>query len=65
MSAERGVCDGDAGSPLVVDTGNGIELVGLLSFSDPFEMGRPDVFTRLAAFEPWLTEQMGFDWEEV
>ncbi|KAI5642885.1 trypsin domain-containing protein [Phthorimaea operculella] len=49
---ERGMCNGDSGSPLVrVD--NGLQ-VGIVSWGVPCGRGAPDVFTRVSAYMDWI-----------
>lgn len=59
-------CVGDSGGPLTGGTGDGLRLVGLVSWgpqtcaedAPPLdEAGRPGVYTRLSAHEDFLTEQ--------
>lgn len=51
----KGSCQGDSGGPLVVQTGTGIEQVGIVSWGiGCAETGYPGVFTRVAEFSEWL-----------
>jgi hypothetical protein len=59
-------CVGDSGGPLTGGTGDGLRLVGLVSWGPQTcaedapaqdEAGRPGVYTRLSAYEEFLTEQ--------
>lgn len=47
---ERGLCHGDSGGPLVSD---GV-LIGAVSWGEPCATGRPDGFTRISSFLPWI-----------
>lgn len=51
---ERGVCNGDSGGPL---TSNGV-LIGAVCTADPCARGKPDIFTRLSSFVPWVLEHL-------
>lgn len=46
----HGACQGDSGGPLIVDG----YLHGITSWVIPCAVGRPDVFTRVASFLPWI-----------
>lgn len=53
-TGEFNICNGDAGSPLVVD---GV-LAGIVSFITDFgcEVGLPAVYTRVSSFVDWIKE---------
>lgn len=51
MQRGRGMCNYNAGSPLVIDNR---ELIGLVSFGHPCAVGRPDVFVRVSHFYSWI-----------
>lgn len=54
-SSGKGSCQGDSGGPLVIQTGTGIEQVGIVSWGiGCAEAGYPGVFTRVAEFSAWL-----------
>ncbi|XP_012135227.1 chymotrypsin-1-like [Megachile rotundata] len=49
----EGICDGDAGSPLVVKD----IQIGIVSFGTPCGVGKPDVYTRVSYFQSWIKQQ--------
>lgn len=49
-----GMCNGDYGGPLVW---NGT-LIGAVSWGKSCAVGRPDGFTRISYFAPWIFVQM-------
>jgi secreted trypsin-like serine protease len=59
-------CHGDSGGPLVVNDGTGFVQVGVVSLGDPdcVMQGLPGVYTRVAAFEPWLKRMTGISQDE-
>ena len=52
----EGACNGDSGGPLVV---NGVQ-VGVVSFGIPCGVGKPDVYTRVSSFGPWIRQQQTY-----
>jgi secreted trypsin-like serine protease len=58
-------CHGDSGGPLVVNDGTGFVQVGVVSLGDPdcVVEGLPGIYTRVAAFEPWLKRMTGINQE--
>ncbi|GLV42438.1 hypothetical protein CBL_03175 [Carabus blaptoides fortunei] len=48
----EGACEGDSGSPLVYMN----RLVGIASYGRQCAIGKPDVFTKVSAYIPWITE---------
>lgn len=53
----RGICSGDAGSPLVIERADGYLLIGVGSFHAPdCTVGLPSVFTRLTNFAGWIAQ---------
>lgn len=51
-----GVCDGDSGSPLVIDG----KLVGIATWTiTPCGYGDPSAFTRISPFLDWIHEKTG------
>lgn len=51
----RGMCYGDSGGPLV----DGNRLIGLVSWCVDYAIGRPDVFTRISSYVPWIIDNTG------
>jgi secreted trypsin-like serine protease len=52
----RGSCQGDSGGPLIVNTGSGVQQVGIVSFGfGCAEAGFPGVFTRVSEFKDWIS----------
>lgn len=51
---EQGICLGDTGGPLVQDD----VLVGIASWEYPCGTGKPDGFTRVSSFLPWILEHL-------
>lgn len=52
----KGSCQGDSGGPLVVNTGSGIQQVGIVSWGfGCAEAGYPGVYTRVAEFTDWIS----------
>ncbi|XP_076394333.1 transmembrane protease serine 9 [Megachile rotundata] len=52
----EGACNGDSGGPLVV---NNVQ-VGVVSFGIPCGVGKPDVYTRVSSFIPWIKQQQTY-----
>ncbi|XP_017797297.1 PREDICTED: chymotrypsin-1 [Habropoda laboriosa] len=52
----EGACHGDSGGPLVV---HGVQ-VGIVSYGQPCAVGKPDVYTRVSSFVPWIKNQQSF-----
>ncbi|KAF5286000.1 hypothetical protein FQR65_LT12997 [Abscondita terminalis] len=53
--AGYGVCFGDSGSPLKYLT----KQIGIVSFGIPCGKGRPDVYSSVPFFKPWITDKTG------
>jgi secreted trypsin-like serine protease len=52
---ERGSCQGDSGGPLVVNTGSGVQQVGIVSWGfGCAAAGYPGVYTRVSEFKEWI-----------
>jgi secreted trypsin-like serine protease len=52
----KGSCQGDSGGPLVVNTGSGVQQVGIVSFGvGCASAGRPGVYTRVSEFNEWMS----------
>jgi secreted trypsin-like serine protease len=52
---QRGSCQGDSGGPLVVNTGSGVQQVGIVSFGFGCADPRfPGGYTRVARFIDWI-----------
>jgi secreted trypsin-like serine protease len=52
----RGTCQGDSGGPLIVNTGSGVQQVGIVSWGfGCAEAGFPDVYTRVSEFKNWIS----------
>jgi secreted trypsin-like serine protease len=51
----RGSCQGDSGGPLVVNTGSGVQQVGIVSWGfGCAAAGYPGVYTRVSEFKEWI-----------
>ena len=51
----KGSCQGDSGGPLVINTGSGVQQVGIVSWGyGCAEGGYPGVYTRVSEFKPWI-----------
>lgn len=51
-----GLCDGDSGSPLVIDD----KLIGIATWTiTPCGLGDPNAFTRISAYLIWIHEKTG------
>ncbi|MFT4994801.1 MAG: secreted trypsin-like serine protease [Paraglaciecola sp.] len=49
-------CQGDSGGPLIVNTGTGVQQVGIVSWGiGCAQAGLPGVFTRVSEFKDWLS----------
>ncbi|KAF5286001.1 hypothetical protein FQR65_LT12998 [Abscondita terminalis] len=53
--AGYGVCKGDSGGPLKYST----KQIGIVSFGIPCGKGRPDVYSSVPFFKPWITQKTG------
>jgi secreted trypsin-like serine protease len=52
----KGSCQGDSGGPLVINTGSGIQQVGIVSFGIGCAVaGLPGVYTRVSQFKDWMS----------
>ena len=52
----KGACQGDSGGPLVVNTGSGIQQVGIVSFGIGCAAAdRPGVYTRVSQYKEWIS----------
>jgi secreted trypsin-like serine protease len=52
----RGSCQGDSGGPLVVNTGSGVQQVGIVSWGfGCAAAGYPGVYTRVSEFKGWIS----------
>lgn len=52
----KGSCQGDSGGPLVVNTGSGIQQVGIVSFGiGCAAAGNPGVYTRVSQYKQWIS----------
>lgn len=52
----KGSCQGDSGGPLVVDTGSGVQQVGIVSWGfGCAAAGYPGVYTRVSEFKEWIS----------
>ncbi|WP_226991222.1 trypsin-like serine protease [Paraglaciecola psychrophila] len=52
----RGSCQGDSGGPLVVNTGSGVQQVGIVSWGfGCAASGYPGVYTRVSEFKDWIS----------
>ncbi|XP_034834919.1 collagenase-like [Maniola hyperantus] len=56
----QGICSGDSGGPLDVDTGAERLLIGLAAFHHArgCEAGFPNAFTRVTSFAHWIQERL-------
>ncbi|MGS2719633.1 trypsin-like serine protease [Paraglaciecola aestuariivivens] len=51
----KGSCQGDSGGPLVINTGSGVQQVGIVSFgAGCAAAGYPGVYTRVSTFKDWI-----------
>lgn len=51
----KGSCQGDSGGPLVVNTGSGVQQVGIVSWGfGCAAAGYPGVYTRVSEFKGWI-----------
>jgi secreted trypsin-like serine protease len=51
----KGSCQGDSGGPLVVNTGSGVQQVGIVSWGfGCAAAGYPGVYTRVSEFKDWI-----------
>lgn len=50
----QGMCHGDSGGPLVANN----KLIGIVSWGSPCAVGRPDAFTRISYYGPWMVNIM-------
>lgn len=57
---KEATCKGDSGGGLVCDGA----LVGILSYGKPCARGKPDVFTHVRKYIPWIEEVVNSDREE-
>jgi secreted trypsin-like serine protease len=52
----KGSCQGDSGGPLVINTGSGVQQVGIVSFGiGCAAAGLPGVYTRVSQFKDWMS----------
>ncbi|MBL4630124.1 MAG: trypsin-like serine protease [Paraglaciecola sp.] len=52
----KGSCQGDSGGPLVINTGSGVQQVGIVSFGfGCAQGGYPGVYTRVSEFKDWIS----------
>jgi secreted trypsin-like serine protease len=52
----KGSCQGDSGGPLVINTGSGIQQVGIVSFGIGCAApGFPGVYTRVSQYNEWMS----------
>ncbi|XP_033346598.1 chymotrypsin-1-like [Bombus vosnesenskii] len=52
----EGACHGDSGGPLIHDD----VQIGVVSFGQPCAVGKPDVYTRVSSFIPWINSQKSY-----
>lgn len=68
-TSPTGVCSGDSGGPVVVNSGGGVFLAGLVSFGSSAGCGidpaRPDAYVRVASYVDWIENYTGPLWNEV
>ncbi|MEM8706822.1 MAG: trypsin-like serine protease [Actinomycetota bacterium] len=68
-TAPTGVCSGDSGGPIVVNSGGGLFLAGIVSFGSIAGCGldpnRPDGYVRVSAYIDWVEGYTGELWTEV
>ncbi|XP_061168955.1 chymotrypsinogen A-like [Saccostrea echinata] len=59
-SGDTGACRGDSGGPLVCKRHDSFVLVGATSWgsSTCSELGKPNVFTKITAYLPWLQNEL-------
>ncbi|GLV42439.1 uncharacterized protein CBL_03176 [Carabus blaptoides fortunei] len=50
----EGACRGDSGGPLVYLG----QLAGVVSWGQPCAIGKPDVFTKVSAYIPWIQQNI-------
>lgn len=55
-----GACNGDSGGPLIINTSNGSELVGIVSwgYTPCATTQYPSVYTQVSSYLPWIAEKM-------
>jgi secreted trypsin-like serine protease len=52
----KGSCQGDSGGPLVVNTGSGVQQIGIVSWGfGCAAAGYPGVYTRVSEFKSWIS----------
>ncbi|KAH0808540.1 hypothetical protein GEV33_014250 [Tenebrio molitor] len=54
----EGACHGDSGGPLVVVKDDKFSLIALVSWGSPCARGMPDVYTRVASFHEFITDNI-------
>lgn len=55
IQAKRDACTGDSGGPLMLEVGNHMSLIGLVSFgNDCATKGYPGVYTRVGNYYDWI-----------
>ncbi|WP_133470070.1 trypsin-like serine protease [Paraglaciecola marina] len=56
----KGSCQGDSGGPLVINTGSGVQQVGIVSFGFGCAAeGYPGVYTRVSQYIDWINNITG------
>lgn len=56
----KGSCQGDSGGPLVINTGSGVQQVGIVSFGFGCAAeGYPGVYTRISQYIDWINNITG------
>ncbi|MEP2651509.1 MAG: trypsin-like serine protease [Paraglaciecola sp.] len=56
----KGSCQGDSGGPLVINTGSGVQQVGIVSFGFGCAAeGYPGVYTRVSQYIDWINSITG------